>query len=394
MARPAADAFFEAGGQWLRSLNPSIPDVYVDTGSSYPAAWFVPPAQHFRDIFIATICFVPMLIIGFIYSKDRRSTGWVDVIPAKAQRVSHAAVWANKHKENIVHGADGVDSSASDGAVSGGSSGGGNKRDTEEACTGAAAKAVLAALDYILRAVTTICFCAIIYYKTAVPKRWAFLLMPCHIQNAFLVYLSFAPRRGRVSAFLWAVSLYTYFGTFLALLLPDTRNQEMPLELINFWTQHVALLLLPLVWILRRRYALPGGLAPFLVSWAFFVLQESHLHLAASVATGYNVVYVMVPSKPQMRLHGAGGAYRYWWTFLELPLLLAATRYGIVEAILAAAGMNRFRSPPAPQIRDVDIKASPTAVDADAVPAAPIAADSDGGAAAAPGRTTRRRKQA
>lgn len=369
----AIDAFFQAGGAWLKSLNPNIPDVYVDNGSSYTAAWFVDPVTHFRDVFIASAFFIPMLAYA-IMSGSRSTTGgaasWVEVIPAKPEPVSHAAIWSNKHKENITHGPSSTGSR--EGAAVPDSPVSTSRRDREEVCTSSAVRTALLVLDYILRALTTICFCAIIYYKTVIPNRWGYLLMPCHIQNAILVYLSFAPRASRTSAALWTISLYTYFGTFLALALPDTRNQDMPFELINFWTEHVVLLLLPCVWLIRRRYALPGGLRPFIIAWASFALQESHLHLAASLATGFNIVYVMVPSKPQMRLHGTGGAYRYWFVFLELPLLILFSRYVIVEAIVAFSGLNRFRTSAAPV-------AEPPATEAAAtkhIDASPVAAKS------------------
>ena len=174
----------------------------------------------------------------------------------------------------------------------------------------AACGSPLALLDGALGALTWVCGAATLWYKLhtdcAGRVRLAYLLQPCHISNFMLMALSLG--WGARSGALFEVYQCTVFGALFALATPDTRGLDLPFEKLYFFVQHGLLLLLPAVWIARRRFPLVEDWRAWVCCWAGMTLVHWDVFAAANLLTGHNVNYMMVP--PQGPVEAAGKAFR------------------------------------------------------------------------------------
>jgi hypothetical protein len=104
---------------------------------------------------------------------------------------------------------------------------------------------------------------------------------------------------------LFSFILCTMYGALLALATPDTRGLDYFLEKEFFYVQHVLLAVLPLVWVARRRFPLLVASDTVTLSWAVFLLIHFVVFLPASLLSGRNVNYMLVPPHGLLRLFGA-----------------------------------------------------------------------------------------
>jgi hypothetical protein len=160
-------------------------------------------------------------------------------------------------------------------------------------------------LGTIERAMVFLAWCLApltVYYK-AFDGRLPYLLQPCHLLNFLICALSVAPTTTTKGGARWpAAAFYFYvctiYGPLLAITSPDTAGLSQPGELLSFWTQHYVLVLLPLVWIARRKFNLFKGLRLTMWTWAVFFIMHVAVFLPASFLTGRNVNYMTVPPVP------------------------------------------------------------------------------------------------
>jgi hypothetical protein len=245
------EAVLQVSGRLVASLNRNIflekPDDYAVRYKGLlnpPMYWFVSPATTGLE-FAAVLVALALLIRAL--TRGSRAALWKVAIPARSP------TW------------------------------------TPRADTG------LAIADYGLRLVCVICAVLTVYYKIET-NRIAYLLQPCHLSNFLLAALCFVdPAKSAVAQGLFFFNLNTSFGTLIALLAPDTINLRLPGEHAFFFSQHYMLLLLPLVWLLRRRYALYRGWRLTLLMWAYFAVMHWAAFLPTSILDNKNVNYMMLP---------------------------------------------------------------------------------------------------
>jgi hypothetical protein len=100
------NAFLDAGGEWLRGINPAIPQSYDPKTSSFDACWYSPPREVFEDMLIAAVMFPAMLWYA-------SRLWWTVALPAAPDAVYHPAaggssgavdpadVWAGKRRYGV-----------------------------------------------------------------------------------------------------------------------------------------------------------------------------------------------------------------------------------------------------------------------------------------------------
>ena len=192
--------------------------------------WHTPPADFVREWLLTHAALLPA-----IWALSGR--GWAVRLPGLAPPPSSADVWANKVKDERAK------SLAASPAV---------KRGAGPATL---ASALLAALDRALTATLAVALLALVYYK-GTTGRLAYFAQPCHLQSMTLVALSFARAPDGGGAKVFQLFLSTWYGAFLALAAPDLRDQHLFMEVPMFFVEHAALVLLPAVWIARRKFDL------------------------------------------------------------------------------------------------------------------------------------------
>lgn len=199
---------------------------------------------------------------------------------------------------------------------------------------------LLKALDTVLRVVCLACCALTVWYKI-VTDRKVYLLQPCHLSNFLLGLLClYSPRRHHWARLLFYANLTTSYGTLIACLAPDTKSLRQPFEKEFFFTQHYMLLVLPCVWLIRRRAALYAGLKLDTYLWAVFALMHWLIFLPASllrsggngIGPGANVNYMMMP--PSVYPKAVPQSFYRPIVLLACLGLTWLTRYVIVEAVV------------------------------------------------------------
>lgn len=154
---------------------------------------------------------------------------------------------------------------------------------------------VLQGIEILLVLASWILLPLTVYYKFfGVLNRVAYLLQPCHLQNALLCILSLS-NRSSWSRIIFYFYLCTLYGPILALVTPDTKGLDMFGEVTAFYVQHITLIALPLIWLVRRRYPLYTGFRLTIWTWAVFFIIHVVIFLPSSFVSGRNVNYMMVP---------------------------------------------------------------------------------------------------
>ena len=89
----------------------------------------------------------------------------------------------------------------------------------------------------------------------------------------------------------------------------------MPLEVFNFFFQHVVILVLPLLWLVQRRFTLFGGQRVRVFSATLNAFVFINLHFPLAIISSLNVNYTFAP--PHLLHVFLGQNYR-----LVFPLIM------------------------------------------------------------------------
>lgn len=231
----------------------------VDDSLKVVVKWYLSPQQHILEMLGFHAILLPL--VWWLSQQP-----WIVQVPALPKRTDSSAVWKNAQNESVelVY------------APSRRKSGG-----------------WLKLADGLLTILAWITGPATVWYK-AQNGRNAYLLQPCHIQNFVIMYLTL-DRSSSFAAALFHFYLCTAYGTLLAIATPDLRGLGLPLEIEAFWVQHFMLILLPLVWVARRRYPLYAGAVAggargvyaVLLTWASFFLLHLDVFWPAKIGRAH-----------------------------------------------------------------------------------------------------------
>jgi len=251
LGAPALAPLVRAADAWVRRAFPGVTGDALGDRPSDAIFWFLPPAHHAVEWALFHAATLPLLAF---FARGP----WARAVPALAARVSSADVWTNRVDE------------------------------AREAAVFAAGRAKaggwLRALDGALSAVAWATGASTIYYKLDKGKP-AYLLNPCHLVNFAVMALTLLG--GEAGAPLFNFVLCAMYGLIIALVAPDTRGLSRTNgEFEMFFVYHVALLVLPLVWVARRRFTLYAGPRAVLATWAFLFLLHLDVFLPVSMLTG------------------------------------------------------------------------------------------------------------
>lgn len=196
----------------------------------------------------------------------------------------------------------------------------------------------LSLLEHIFGIILLVSVSANVAYKYLLgPKYLSYMLYPCHVMSCCLVYVLYSKNHKRAATVWNIVVFYTHF-TFLALVSPDTSDLFFFMQVPVFWTQHYALLLLPMVMIITNRYPLqrPTFAASFYwyVSAVIIVSMFCFLvHLPVSIILGVNVNYVYWPPPGHIDNSPLSGPLYHLKMFGVVALLSWITGFPLVWAL-------------------------------------------------------------
>lgn len=181
----------------------------------------------------------------------------------------------------------------------------------------------LSPIDFVLAAACVI-VCAGVVYCKVMTGRLIYLLQPCHVTMAILTALTLKTSRPPLPggpdapSFLFNAYIHWMCGAWAAVAAPDTRDQTMIAEGVFFWSEHALLCLLPLYYLYTRRFTL---YEPRIVHmWDLFILYHANVLLPASLLSGNNLNYVMVP--PAGFLRNLGQHYRVGLIVVVMVLII------------------------------------------------------------------------
>ncbi|KAI9340974.1 transmembrane protein [Pilaira anomala] len=187
----------------------------------------------------------------------------------------------------------------------------------------------------------TICLLMMIasYVVTVTHKVYSrtefFLLQPCHVSALILILMMAWPTKSSqfIPQLLFNIYLHTFWGAILALVFPDLRDHDMLGEVFNFFLEHGLILLLPFYMLTTKRYViLPVSFDMVLFSFFLYSSYHSPLLHAASLWSGYNINYTLVPPTLDFLIK-AGNWYRYIM-YGTAFILIFITRYILVEPFI------------------------------------------------------------
>lgn len=261
------DSFVEAAGSWVLSWSavPFLekPHDYAKYIVNPPSYWFVSPGVSALDLIITSL--FTILLSGALIACSR-SALWQVSIAAASDDYSSTSPTSTSSVVALA-----------------------SRRSVRNV--------ILAAADYILRFLCVVCAGLTVYNKGA-SGRFIYLLQPCHLSNFTLVALLLLPRRSTLASRLFYFNNHCAFGTAMALLTPDLKALIMPGEVAYFFLQHWTLVMLPLVWMLRRRYPLyRATLRLTTLMWSLFSVLHWTVLFPFSIACNANINYMLMPPK-------------------------------------------------------------------------------------------------
>jgi hypothetical protein len=260
LALPALQPSIDAAASFVHG---AFPDVAAASGCDSVKAdgvcWFLTPSRQVVEWVLFNVVTLALL---WRFSRDAWS---VDVPALRARRggeKASSASWMNEAEE------------AREAVV------------TERAR--AKADGWLRPLDGVLSVLAWVTIASTCFYKLSKGKG-AFLLQPCHLINFFVCALTLLD--ADVGAPLFNFVLCTFYGLIIALAAPDTTSLKpesggLPGELEMFYVYHVMLLVIPFVWVARRRFSLYSGVRPILTTWAISFLLHLNVFLPVALYTG------------------------------------------------------------------------------------------------------------
>ncbi|KNE57352.1 hypothetical protein AMAG_03072 [Allomyces macrogynus ATCC 38327] len=173
---------------------------------------------------------------------------------------------------------------------------------------------------------------ALVWYHKGNSGTRIFLLQPCHVSMVTLIIMMLWSPMSSVPHVVFNVYLHTMWGTLLAIFSPDLRDNKQFLEVENFWFEHYALLITPLIITYNNRLvAFPASRDLALASFLFKALYHSFVLAPVSLRSGNNLNYLLMP--PPGPLQWFGELYRLVM-YLFCCLLTFATRYVLAEVVL------------------------------------------------------------
>ena len=303
----ASSSFWSSFGALLSSLNPSISLSPPLPGSDADTAfWFVPPDRTAVDL-VAGVAYFSALAVLLARGPSVWRVELGALPPRAARRV-------------------GLFSSA------------------------------LGLAEFALTAAAWLCALGVLHFKR-LHGQLVYVLMPCHMTTfilcaASLVLLLPPPtaasppcRWRRFAARALHLTVGASWGTVSALLWPDVSGARRAtfLEAEHFFVQHWVLLLLPTVWILRRRFDVYGGLRAEATAYAGLGLYQFALLLPASILSGLNLNYMMMPPHTVpypaaiLRLH----LYRGATTIAGAVATIAHRRLLVAPVVALAVALAR-----------------------------------------------------
>ncbi|KAL7752850.1 hypothetical protein RI367_001853 [Sorochytrium milnesiophthora] len=195
----------------------------------------------------------------------------------------------------------------------------------------AAASRTRSRFDLFLLVTLTASLMLTVYHK-AQQNNLIFMLQPCHVSMLALITILWMPPVRRTPHIAFNVYLHTQWGTILAIAQPDLRDYSQFLEVENFWFEHFALLIVPMLVIYNNRLCVfPLSMDVALASFLFKALYHTLVLHAIALYTGKNLNYMLVP--PPGPLERFGFLYRpVMYGFC--CLLTIAVRYLLVELVL------------------------------------------------------------
>eukprot|EP00164_Ancoracysta_twista_P001356 GFYU01001769.1.p1 GENE.GFYU01001769.1~~GFYU01001769.1.p1 ORF type:complete len:278 (+),score=30.82 GFYU01001769.1:115-948(+) len=162
-------------------------------------------------------------------------------------------------------------------------------------------------VDWVMAFWATSSLAMILFYKWYQSKLM-FLWSPCHVANFVIVLLCIV--RNKFTANVFNVYLHLQWAPWMALLQPDMRGHTMTLEPFSFWWQHVGLVVIPVVFMMKGTYPV---LTPSRSwgSYAIFIIYHTHVLTYLGIIANYNLNYMCHP--PLGPLQKLGLYYRPLW---------------------------------------------------------------------------------
>jgi hypothetical protein len=152
----------------------------------------------------------------------------------------------------------------------------------------------LSPIAKLLRAVLTLCLCVTIVHKS-MGRKIALMAMPCHYATAWYLYSLYETSHRRAER-AFNISVYYLFFTLLAIAMPDLKDLVLPGEILNFWTHHVVLLIVPVYLMASRQYNVDlSGMYYLRLAVAYGALFHFDVMTPAALVSGKNVGYMLTP---------------------------------------------------------------------------------------------------
>jgi len=148
-------------------------------------------------------------------------------------------------------------------------------------------------------------------------RQLVYILSPCHAVTALQVYLLAAPPSPS-NSIVFQTHLGLLNGAVLALLFPVLDTYTMPGEVELFWTQHIAMLLVPILLVAAQdqseSYSAPlvGSFNAALLSYAVFFLYHLLILQPAALLTRVNLDFIMCPA-PNDPFYGPNYLFHHVW---------------------------------------------------------------------------------
>jgi len=124
-----------------------------------------------------------------------------------------------------------------------------------------------------------------------------FMLQPCHMSAMLLLFVMAWPQKSSpIPNVLFNIYLHTFWGTIAALVFPDLRDHYLIGETVNFFAEHMLILILPFYMVHTGRYlVLPASFKVAMFSFALYGLYHSPFIHIVALKSSININYIFVP---------------------------------------------------------------------------------------------------
>jgi len=190
--------------------------------------------------------------------------------------------------------------------------------------------------DVLLSTILFASLCTVVVHKWNAVNKMPYLLQPCHLLHAFMLYILTLPRGSTRGAVLLSIYLHELSAPFLGTVAADLTCYKQRFEALNWGVQHGMLLIMPLYLLATRRFGdrVHGGAALFFFSFAAMTLLHYLILVPVSVLTSTNLNYVMCAPPVMQSLPIQLGKYYRTPNIVLCGLLAWGLRYIVVDAFL------------------------------------------------------------